>query len=305
LSNDGLDARAARAARLRLLRLPLAATAVADIWAGHLAVRTLSTSTAAGGVPAAAPLDVPVFLLLQAAAVLFYGGGMTLNDAFDALRDRTLHPERPIPSGAVTRPAAFLQGGLLLAAGLALAALAGPGHARAGGLLAGAILLYDGALKRFAIPGALAMGFCRYLDVQLGAGLAAGWAFGPALLLGAYIATTTYISTLEETPGATNRLRAALLVLVLVPILGTRLLPSPLSAAFALAPLAGWIAFSGLRALRDGGNAAALKRLVLALLLGIFLVDAGSLAGHRLELWAAGAAALVLTFPLLARLLPR
>src|SRR6059058_5699428 len=41
------------------------------------------------------------FLFLGAA--LLYVGGMFLNDAFDAVFDRQYRPERPIPSGHITR----------------------------------------------------------------------------------------------------------------------------------------------------------------------------------------------------------
>ena len=39
---------------------------------------------------------------------LLYWGGMTLNDAFDAKWDRENAPERPIPSGAISRPATWI-----------------------------------------------------------------------------------------------------------------------------------------------------------------------------------------------------
>ena len=44
--------------------------------------------------------------LLALGSMLMYAAGMALNDAFDAQRDAELRPERPIPSGAVSRRAA-------------------------------------------------------------------------------------------------------------------------------------------------------------------------------------------------------
>jgi len=290
LSNEDKALSAVRA-RLRLLRLPLAPTAVADVSAGYLCVRALDGR----------PVEAGPFALLAGAALCFYGGGMTLNDAFDAERDRALHPERPIPSGAVSRESAFAQGALLLAAGMGLAALAGPPHGLIAVALAVAILLYDGLLKRLAIPGALAMGLCRYLDVQLGAGFAAGAKFPPAALLGAYIVGVTFISTLEERPDDAPKLRAAVYGLLFLLFGGGMLMPYPMAAAWALAPAAFLVALLGMRAVHLGTRDA-VKRLVLALLLAIFLVDAGSLAGHRLYAWGVGAAALGLAFPLLARI---
>jgi 4-hydroxybenzoate polyprenyltransferase len=171
--------------RVRLIRLPLAFSTVADVWAGWFG---------------SGHAFEPRLLILHGAALAFYFAGMTLNDLFDAPRDRVLHPERPLPMGTISVRAAAAQGVLLLGAGLGLATAAGqPG---AGALLAATILGYDAILKRWALPGALAMGACRYLDVQLGAELAQGWAFGPALALGGYVAAVTLISTLEDRPDA-------------------------------------------------------------------------------------------------------
>lgn len=191
---------AAIASRLKLIRLPLAGTTIADVWAGFFGA----------GLQAGGAAGLGRLLLVHGAALALYAAGMTLNDAFDAEVDRTKHPERPIPSGAVSRGAAFAQGGALLAAGLGLGAAAGPAHAAAAGALAAAILAYDGFLKRFALPGALAMGACRYLDVQLGAAFARGAAFGPAIALGAYVVLVTLVSTAEDRPGADRARRMRL-----------------------------------------------------------------------------------------------
>jgi 4-hydroxybenzoate polyprenyltransferase len=219
---------------LRLLRLPLIATTIADVWSGYF------------GAGATGPL-----LFTHGAAAAFYGAGMTLNDAFDAEVDRAKAPERPIPSGAISARAAFLQGMALLAAGIALAALGGPGRLAAGGALAAAILLYDGLLKRHAIPGALAMGACRYLDVQLGAGFAAGAAFPPALALGAYVAAITWRSTFEDRPGrdrAREKRKTRLSLLGIFAVdgaalaaLGHTALGAAAAALAASVPLAGWL----------------------------------------------------------------
>jgi 4-hydroxybenzoate polyprenyltransferase len=236
----GISRRARILGHLRLARLPLVGTTVADIWAGHFA-----------GAPGGGGAKI---LLLHGAAAALYCGGMTLNDAFDAEVDRAKHPERPIPAGLVGRGAAFAQGAVAIAIGLALAAAASPRHAAAAAALTAAILAYDGFLKRWAVPGAIAMGACRYLDVQLGAGFAAGAAPPAALALGAYVAAVTFISTFEDRPGADRARRA---------------------------------------------------RLTLGLLLGIFFVDAASLALAGRAALAAAAAALALTAPALARLQTR
>ncbi|GIW72361.1 MAG: hypothetical protein KatS3mg102_1903 [Planctomycetota bacterium] len=285
-------------ARIRLLRLPLAATAMADVWVGWSVVHA-----PAGPLGAAAPPPAPGALLaLLASALCLYGAGMTLNDAFDALRDRRLHPERPIPRGAIGRAAAFQQGGLLLAAGVGLAAVAGTQHLLLAAVLAGAILLYDGLLKRWAVPGAACMGAIRYLDVQLGAGFAAGPSLVPALVLGAYVACLTWLSTFEERPQDGRGLAAGIVLVLFVLMVGGLHFPHYLLAAWLYALVGGGCAFFGMRAVHLGSRAG-VQQLTLALLLGMYGVHAGSLLGYGL-LWPALAMpVLAASFPLLRWLL--
>jgi 4-hydroxybenzoate polyprenyltransferase len=75
------------------------------VWSNVVAATAVS-----GGAPERA-------LGLSLALSSFYVGGMFLNDAFDAAYDAKNRPERPIPSGAVSKTSAFLWGGGLLAAG--------------------------------------------------------------------------------------------------------------------------------------------------------------------------------------------
>src|SRR6185295_15322053 len=64
---------------------------------------TVWTNVLAGMVTRDAPPDWPTFAQIAVAASLFYSGGMFLNDACDAEYDARSRPERPIPSGDVTR----------------------------------------------------------------------------------------------------------------------------------------------------------------------------------------------------------
>jgi 4-hydroxybenzoate polyprenyltransferase len=74
-----------------------------------------------------------------------------LNDAFDEAFDRTRRPERPIPSGDVSRREVFAGGSLLLLAGELL--LVPRAQALAfGALLAAAIVWYDAQHKGVASP---------------------------------------------------------------------------------------------------------------------------------------------------------
>src|SRR5262249_37638612 len=155
----------------QLVRLPNVFTALADIGLGALVV---------GALPAR---WLALLLLLWASACL-YCAGMVWNDFFDVAQDSRERPFRPIPSGRVSRRQAALVGGILLAAGVGFALLAGwalPAWSSVpvvlAVLLVGAILGYDGLLKRTpAAP--LLMGTCRFLNVLLGLSLAGSLDWG-------------------------------------------------------------------------------------------------------------------------------
>src|SRR5262245_55663963 len=96
----------------QLVRLPNLPSAVADILLAALAVGAL-------------PGRWPTFALLALASACLYCAGMAFNDYFDVEQDRRERPFRPIPSGRVTPRQAARLGAALLAAGVALALLAG------------------------------------------------------------------------------------------------------------------------------------------------------------------------------------
>src|SRR5438128_2563249 len=99
-------------AYLQLIRLPNVVTAAADSLAGWLLVT--------GSV------DLPGrWLPLTAASMVLYAAGTALNDVFDFEIDRTERPNRPLPSGRVSRTTAAWLGGVGLAIGPALAAMSG------------------------------------------------------------------------------------------------------------------------------------------------------------------------------------
>lgn len=137
---------------LEIARAPNLWTAVADILAGAAVV---------GASPSA-------IVLLSLSTIGLYGGGVTLNDLFDAGRDAIERPERPIPSGRISLRSAARFGSILLMFGIAAAFLAGS----ASGLLAIAIALsavcYDAWIKDHPIFGPLNMGLCRGLNLLLG-----------------------------------------------------------------------------------------------------------------------------------------
>jgi 4-hydroxybenzoate polyprenyltransferase len=168
---------------IELVRVPNVFTAPADVAMG------LAVSGAA--------LDKRA-LALCAASACAYAGGMALNDACDAALDARERPARPIPSGRVSRRAAFAVAGALLAAALALAALAGLPSLATALSLVGAIVLYDAVAKR-GPAGPPVMAACRALDVGLGLSLGAvGVAtLAPAVLLFGYVLVLTRVSRFE------------------------------------------------------------------------------------------------------------
>lgn len=207
---------------LRLFRIPNVFTAIADIAMGFLLVR-------------GSPDPVVVFVLLAGASALIYTAGMVLNDVFDIDIDRRERPERPLPAGRISLPSARLIGMGMLAGGVLLACLAGffctvpgvltwrPAVVALG--LVSAVLLYDAWLKRTPL-GPLGMASCRFLNVLLGASIAAPatdwWLayYGPAPLiagggLGIYIVGVTWFARSEAETSHRRSLGLATGVIVL------------------------------------------------------------------------------------------
>ncbi|GGI44452.1 4-hydroxybenzoate polyprenyltransferase [Agromyces flavus] len=165
---------------LQLVRAPAGLTVLGDATAGMASVgRT-------GLVPR---LGLPI------ASVLLYWGGMALNDAADAELDRVERPERPIPSGRITRRGALGVAGALTVAGVAVAGLTGGRSSLAVAVpLAASIWTYDLVAKR-GWTGPIVMAACRGLDVLLGAGRdRAGDALRPALVMAGHTASVTALA---------------------------------------------------------------------------------------------------------------
>lgn len=194
---------------LQLIRLPNVFTAMADIFMAYLVVQ-----------PALRP--VPEFLLLLACSSCLYCAGMVLNDLFDLEADARLRPQRPLPSGRVSRRAAQRLAAGLIAAGLLAAFLAGLFSGVVALVLVGAILLYDHTLKGTPL-GPVIMGSCRFLNVVLGMStvspvrLLQGATLPVPLLvscaLGVYVTGVTWFARHEAQRSAPRKLVAAALVI--------------------------------------------------------------------------------------------
>jgi 4-hydroxybenzoate polyprenyltransferase len=192
----------------QLLRAANVFTAASNVIAGFLIVRH-------SWRPA------ETLALLIGSSACLYLAGMVLNDVYDAELDAAERPERPIPAGHIPRTTASSAGYALLASGVLLSWLASmsAGHPMPGLigiLLAYAIVRYDRVLKS-TWAGPLAMGWCRFLNVLLGASVALhitreGWAIGYAVAIGLYTILLTHIARSEAVGEWARRLRVRGLV---------------------------------------------------------------------------------------------
>jgi hypothetical protein len=188
---------------LQLVRLPNVFTAAADSLAGWLLVR----GTFAG------PMR---WMPLVGASMSVYAAGIVLNDLFDYDIDLAERPDRPLPSGRVSRRFAAGLGGVLLALGLGVAALSGSAMSLIVAiLLVGCVVSYDAGVKRTAL-GPVLMGACRGLNVLLGMSQArnlggpSAWMVAAAMAL--FVVGVTWISRSET---ETGRVRGVLAGVVL------------------------------------------------------------------------------------------
>ncbi len=261
------------------------------VWTNALAGFALS-----GGWLSPLPL-----LLVLGAVSLAYVGGMFLNDAFDADIDGRERPERPIPSGRVSRRVVFAAGAAMLAAGvLGLAIvgiLSGTGlyPAIAGILLVGLIVLYDWWHKDNPLSPVL-MGLCRVL-VYVAAGLSVTadppaplW-IGAVLLL-CHLIGLTYVAKQETLGRVANLWPLAILAAPLV--YGVALAAREPAAWFFWLALLAAIAASLLFVVRRSPGD--IPRAVMTLIAAISLLDALLIAGQgRIGLAALAAGGFVLT----------
>ncbi len=146
---------------LQLFRAPNLFTVPGDPLAGFL--------IATGGI-----LDARVVPAIIA-SLCIYAAGLAMNDVIDTKEDLADRPNRPLPSGAISRSAAITAILALCAIGIGtLHAGLGPRSAVMGVALLTTVWLYNATTKRIPIIGAINMGLCRGLSLILGAIAGAG-----------------------------------------------------------------------------------------------------------------------------------
>lgn len=199
---------------LRLMRPANIVTAVSDILAG----------IAISGYIGNEQWQIWPILLLILSTKGLYGGGVVMNDYFDAALDEKERPERPIPSGLISRTEALVLGISLLLLGIISAALVYFFTASwisffISAAIAIAAVVYDKWSKHHPVIGPLNMGACRGLNLLLGISIVPAavsiyaWVAIVPLI---YIAAITMISRGEVHGGRKTILFAAALLYLAV-----------------------------------------------------------------------------------------
>lgn len=200
---------------LRLMRPANVVTSVADVLAGVAIAGYFIIPDIGFGLAAVTGPNLPYLpvILLCISTIGLYSGGIIMNDVFDAKLDGVERPERPIPSGLITKNAATIFGGICFFIGIFTAGLLG----RNAQYLAVAImiccLIYNRFLKHSAIFGPINMGLCRGLNLLLGVCIIPDqveryWYL--AIVPIVYIAAITMISRGEVHGGSKKTLYSAL-----------------------------------------------------------------------------------------------
>ena len=232
------------------------------------------------------PASLGVLLVCGSA---FYEGGMFLNDAFDAELDARERPNRPIPSGLVTRGTVLNLGFGLLGVGLLLLAVAPflrltlPGfQATLAGLgTCAAVLVYNRWHKGHAWS-PIVMGACR-AGLYATAALAVSGKLGTVVVIGAgalwlYIVGLTHIARFETGKVIDRAWVSAFVLSPLVAAAPAVITQKSVLPALCFALLLGWSLRSMSFALRGGKGQ--IPRAVVSLIAGASLVDALFISLH-------------------------
>ena len=250
---------------LKLMRVPLVLTAVADSLTGYFITRPAVEGLY--GVP-------PLLALLSA---LLYSGGMVINDVEDHLRDKKIHPERPIPSGLVTRNQALIFAGILLFPTILIGFAISTQTLVVTMILIALTYTYNHVFKQYRIPGSLNMGLLRFFNFALG--MSANLEFSemtvklmvlPGILL-AYVALLTMISTMEEAESKREEVMILALLQIFV-VLGANMFLDSITAILFSLVLAGALAYKAGQVWKDC-TTDRIRDMVLWSLMGIVVID--------------------------------
>jgi len=166
-----------------------------------------------------------LFILLLGISLL-YVAGMILNDVFDYEWDCKNRPERPLPSGLISRSKAKWIGIIILLLGLALSAYSAGRFFKLTFLLTIFILWYDVAHKGNPLA-PIVMGACRALLPIIGFMVATrhgiyelpSTVYIYAAVLGIYTYALTWVAKYELTPAKNSYWIERLLFLIPLPLI--------------------------------------------------------------------------------------
>lgn len=253
----------------RLTRPANVVTAIADILSG----------IAISGFFIYAPSDFSSVVWLILATMGLYGGGVVMNDFFDAELDKIERPERPIPRGIISKREAACLGIVLLLAGIACAFLASRFSGSLAVVIASAALVYDKWTKHHFFFGPLNMGICRGLNLLLGlsiipAQVSAYWFL--AIVPVIYIGAITMISKGEVYGGQKNILLLAFLLygMAMAGILLTSFFNGEVVTTLGFVALWGFMIFLPLRNAVRQPKGNMIGKAVKAGILALILMDA-------------------------------
>ena len=193
---------------LTLLRLPNLFTASGDPLAGALL----------SGAALGAPLARIPSALAAVASLCLYAAGLVANDLMGADEDARERPDRPIPSGRISRRAALLVACILNAIALLAAARASLPALGVAIALSATVWAYNARARTMPRVRPFAMGACRGLSLLLGAATLSGSALASPLVLIAaagltlHVAAITAIASREVGPEGGVRLPRLLLI---------------------------------------------------------------------------------------------
>ncbi|MDP9314978.1 MAG: UbiA family prenyltransferase [Chloroflexota bacterium] len=217
---------------------------------GYLALARVSNSPTvvsnvlAGAALAGVTVPLGTVALLAIALVLFYTAGMYLNDLCDYAMDCRERPDRPLPSGTVSRSGAIVGVFALFAVGSALLWYVGSAAFLSGLVLIGLIVVYDAWHKTNPLS-PLVMAGTR-LMVYVTAFVSFSSNISSALmiwasLLALYIIGLTYMAKTESGPQLTKYWPAVLLFLPAIYVL----IQTPTVSLLPLLLLfVAWVAYS-------------------------------------------------------------
>lgn len=258
---------------LELARLSNGPTVISNVLVG-VAIALHGTD------PALADMPWLTITIVTMAMLLYYIGGMAMNDIVDAAVDQHERANRPIPSGRISYVAARQLVVFCFVAALALLVVCGVAALAFGLALLAAITLYNLLHKRF-FPSVIFMGLCRGL-LYLTAATAVAWpidletALPPTIAITIYVTLVTIIARGEanERLGMSRRLAMFMILVAVAPAI--LLFPDDVAALIVTGvALIGWLVLLQRHILTTPPR---MKPAVMGWLAGICLLDAFYLA---------------------------